>query len=100
MKNLTWWVQQGDSADILKALPSASVDALATDPPAGIGFMGKEWDSAKGGRDKWIAWLRDILVECRRIMKPGAYGWVWALPRTPADHRARAAPFRVPRGRS
>jgi site-specific DNA-methyltransferase (adenine-specific) len=44
--------------------------------------MGKDWDSHKGGRDKWIAWLRDILAECRRAMKPGAYGWVWALPRT------------------
>jgi site-specific DNA-methyltransferase (adenine-specific) len=44
--------------------------------------MGKDWDGHKGGRDKWIAWLRDILAECRRVMKPGAYGWVWALPRT------------------
>jgi site-specific DNA-methyltransferase (adenine-specific) len=44
--------------------------------------MGKEWDGSKGGRDKWIAWLAGILAECRRALKPGAYGWVWALPRT------------------
>jgi site-specific DNA-methyltransferase (adenine-specific) len=44
--------------------------------------MGKEWDKDKGGRDKWIAWLAGILRECRRLMKPGSYGWVWALPRT------------------
>ena len=82
MSELSWWVQQGDSAEVLKTLPDNSVDALVTDPPAGIGFMGREWDGHKGGRDKWIAWLAGILAECRRVMKPGAMGWVWALPRT------------------
>lgn len=82
MSELSWWVQHGDSAEVLKTLPMASVDALVTDPPAGIGFMGKDWDGHKGGRDKWIVWLAGILAECRRVMKPGAYGWVWALPRT------------------
>lgn len=80
--DLRWWVEQGDAVEVLKLIPSGSVDALVTDPPAGISFMGREWDSAKGGRDKWIAWLAGILRECLRTMKPGAYGWVWALPRT------------------
>ena len=31
-------------------------------------------------RDHFIAWLAGILTECRCIMKPGAYGWVWAIP--------------------
>jgi len=82
MSDLRWWVEHGDAAEALKVLPDGSVDALVTDPPAGIGFMGKEWDGSKGGRDKWIAWLAGILAECRRALKPGAYGWVWALPRT------------------
>lgn len=77
-----FWIEQGDATDALKLIPSGSVDALVTDPPAGISFMGREWDGAKGGRDKWIAWLAGILRECLRTMKPGAYGWVWALPRT------------------
>jgi site-specific DNA-methyltransferase (adenine-specific) len=82
MSDLQWWVEHGDAAETLRVLPDGSVDALVTDPPAGIGFMGKEWDGSKGGRDKWIAWLAGIFTECRRTMKPGAYGWVWALPRT------------------
>lgn len=82
MSDLRWWIEHGDAAEALKILPDGSVDALVTDPPAGIGFMGKEWDGSKGGRDKWIAWLAGILTECRRAVKPGAYGWVWALPRT------------------
>ena len=82
MTQIQWWVEHGDAIEALKVIPDGSIDALVTDPPAGIGFMGKEWDGSKGGRDKWIAWLAGILTECRRAVKPGAYGWVWALPRT------------------
>lgn len=34
----------GDCREILKSLPDCSVDSVVTDPPAGIGFMGKTWD--------------------------------------------------------
>jgi len=72
----------GDSLEILKSLPSQSVDSLITDPPAGIGLLGLNWDKDKGGRDEWISWLTQIMTECSRVMKPGAHGFVWALPRT------------------
>ena len=35
----------GDCLDVLPALADASVDAIVTDPPYGIGFMGKQWDT-------------------------------------------------------
>jgi DNA modification methylase len=35
---------RGDAADVLRSLPDASFDAVVTDPPAGIKFMGKKWD--------------------------------------------------------
>ena len=44
--------------------------------------MSQKWDGNKGGRDQWIKWLAGILTECHRILKPGAHGLVWALPRT------------------
>lgn len=72
----------GDSLQILKTLPSNSVDSLVTDPPAGIGLLGLDWDKDKGGRDEWISWLSGIMSECHRVLKPGAHGFVWALPRT------------------
>ena len=37
----------GDCLGVLATLPDASIDAVVTDPPYGIGFMGKEWDSGK-----------------------------------------------------
>jgi len=72
----------GDALDVLRTLDAESVDALVTDPPAGIGFMGKGWDGDKGGRTQWVAWLAEIAREALRVLKPGAHGLVWALPRT------------------
>jgi hypothetical protein len=79
---LRWSVEHGDCLTVLRAYRSATFDSLVADPPAGIGFMGREWDKDKGGRDAWIAWLRDVMVEALRVLKPGAHGIVWALPRT------------------
>jgi DNA modification methylase len=34
----------GDCVEVMRELPENSVDAIVTDPPYGLGFMGKEWD--------------------------------------------------------
>ena len=36
----------GDCRDVLKKLPANSIDAVVTDPPYGLSFMGKGWDHA------------------------------------------------------
>jgi site-specific DNA-methyltransferase (adenine-specific) len=72
----------GDCLNVLRTLPDASVDAVVTDPPAGINFMGKEWDHHKGGRAHWVAWMVFRMAEARRVIRPGGYALVWALPRT------------------
>jgi DNA modification methylase len=36
----------GDCIEVMRSLPDNSVDAVVTDPPYGIGFMGKAWDGA------------------------------------------------------
>jgi DNA modification methylase len=77
-----WHVEQGDCLDVLRLLPDNCVDALCCDPPAGINFMQKDFDSDRGGRDQWIAWLTERMREALRVMKPGAHGLVWSLPRT------------------
>jgi len=72
----------GDAHEQLNRLDSESVDSIVTDPPAGIAFMGKSWDSDKGGRDTWILWLTEIMTEAKGVLKPGGHALVWALPRT------------------
>lgn len=37
----------GDCIEVMRSLPDASVDAVVTDPPYGLEFMGREWDSFK-----------------------------------------------------
>jgi len=75
-------VYLSDCLELLKKLPSNSVDSIVTDPPAGIGFLQKEWDTDKGSRENWIAWMRAVAYECLRVLKPGGHALVWAFPRT------------------
>jgi DNA modification methylase len=73
---------EGDCLIRLKGLKDSSVDSIVTDPPAGISFMGKSWDTDKGGRDNWIKWMSEVATECKRVLKPGGHAFVWAIPRT------------------
>jgi hypothetical protein len=103
-----WHVEEGDCLTVLPTLPEACVDAVVTDPPAGIGFMGKDWDDFRrsrngndagrddvfgrtsrtgpeyGRRDRaaFVAFLTAALAECLRVAKPGARLLCWAIPRT------------------
>lgn len=77
-----WQVHCGDARRVLPRLAPNSIDALVTDPPAGVSFMGRAWDGDKGGRRQWVAWLTGIMRAAWHAMRPGAHGVVWALPRT------------------
>ena len=57
----------GDSREKLAALPENSVDAVVTDPPYELGFMGKSWD-AQG-----IAYSADVWGAALRVLKPGGH---------------------------
>jgi len=58
----------------IKTLNDNSVDLVATDPPYGIGFMGKNWDKALPDKEIW--------AECLRVLKPGAFAFVMSIPRS------------------
>lgn len=46
-------LEHGDCAEVMASMESNSVDAIVTDPPYGLAFMGAEWDSfgASTGRE-------------------------------------------------
>lgn len=77
-----WSLEMCNCLDGLRSLPDCSLDSMVTDPPGGIGFMGREWDSNKGGHQQWIDWLTGIMREALRVLKPGAHILVWSIPRT------------------
>ena len=47
----TWDVIQGDCLDVMRGMDADSIDTIITDPPYGLGFMGKDWDSPGGVGD-------------------------------------------------
>lgn len=71
----------GDSKEELKKLSTNSIDSLVCDPPAGISFMGKDWDDY-GSLDNFQNEMKEIFQEVYRVLKPGAHGLVWSIPRT------------------
>ena len=77
-----WCVAEGDALDVVRQLPVACLDAVVTDPPSGIAFMGAEWDRDKGGRAQWVAWLAEVLGHARAATRDGGRALVWSLPRT------------------
>ena len=58
----------GDCLDVLKTLPDNSVDSVCTDPPYGLKFMGKAWDSSTT-----IAFRPELWTEVLRVLKPGGH---------------------------
>lgn len=70
-------ILHGDCLEKLKELPDNSVDAVVTDPPYGISFMGKQWDYDVPQVDVW--------KEVYRVLKPGAHMLVACGTRT--QHR-------------
>ena len=71
------YVLCGDCVEILRSFPENSISAIVTDPPYGIGFMGKAWDHSVPTEE----WAR----ECYRVLKHG--GHIVAFGATRAIHR-------------
>lgn len=49
----TWEIRQGDCVEAMVAMGEATVDAIVTDPPYGLEFMGKEWDRLGATADEF-----------------------------------------------
>jgi DNA modification methylase len=67
----------GDSLVALKQLADNSMDAIITDPPYGLSFMGKKWDYDVPSVALW--------KEVIRVLKPGGHALVACGTRT--QHR-------------
>jgi site-specific DNA-methyltransferase (adenine-specific) len=67
----------GDCLEVLRSMPDCSVDAVVTDPPYGLSFMGKKWDYDVPSVEVW--------AECLRVLKPGGHLLAFAGTRT--QHR-------------
>ena len=75
---LTAEVILGDCREVLKLMQAESFDSMVTDPPAGIAFMGSEWDTHT--LDGFENFLTECFKEAYRVLKPGAHILVWFHP--------------------
>ena len=106
-----WTLYEGDCLEVMRQLPDNSVDAVVTDPPYGLEFMGKEWDKlavpkpgnlggfADGNKPSFERVRRHLpamqewhyrwAVEALRVLKPG--GHLLAFGGTRTYHRLACA---------
>ncbi len=63
-------ILKGDCIEVMKALKPNSVDAIVTDPPYGLEFMGKEWDKLKCWDDGIVT---KQIIEWRKAKREGGF---------------------------
>lgn len=101
---------QGDCIEVMATLEADSFDAIITDPPYGIAFMGQDWDSFKAKNvtqsqvvknlgsgmkmttaaenKNFQVWCEAWATQALRVVKPG--GWVIAFCAPRTYHRMAA----------
>ena len=60
-------ILHGDCRELMATLEENSVDAIVTDPPYELGFMGKSWDASG------VAFDVNTWKEALRVLKPGGH---------------------------
>jgi site-specific DNA-methyltransferase (adenine-specific) len=73
----------GEAIETLATLADGFVDAIVTDPPYELGFMGRAWDASG------IAYSVELWRHCLRVLKPG--GHLLAFGGTRTSHRLTCA---------
>jgi DNA modification methylase len=79
--NMKYELHQGDCREVMATMANNSVDAIVTDPPYGLSFMGKGWDHGVPAEEFW--------AEALRVAKPGAH--LLAFGGTRTFHRLACA---------
>ena len=87
---MSWLILRGDAHHL--PIADDSVDAIVTDPPYLIGFMGRDFDKqsdAYKNPKKMQQWHYEWAIEALRVLKPG--GHLLAFGGTRTSHRLTCA---------
>ena len=71
---MKYQILEGDNRLTLKTIADNSIDAIVTDPPYGLDFLGKAWDANTGALETY--------QECLRVLKPGGHILAFSAART------------------
>ena len=87
----TWQVITGDCLEVLRGMPSGSVDCCVTDPPYGVNYKyDAHFDDSP---ENWLANVATLLPEMLRVAR-GVVIWFGAAPTMDRD-RAALSPERM-----
>jgi len=94
---------QGNCIKVMQEIPENSIDSIITDPPYGLSFMKKEWDSFKKSKGyefqiknlkmktnqtkleqnmNFLSWNVAWMNEAKRVLKPGGIILIFSGTRT------------------
>ena len=76
-------VYAGDCIEVMRGMEAESIDAVVCDPPYGLDFMGRAWDTGA------VAFAVETWTEALRVLKPG--GHLLAFGGTRTYHRLTCA---------
>lgn len=79
----------GDSFELMKKMPSESIDLVITDPPFNIG---KDYDGVykdKKKHEEYVVWCKEWLTECIRLLKEHGSLYLFNYP----ENNAYLLPF-------
>ena len=62
----------GDNLEVMKEMPSSSIDFCIADPPFNVGLdYGKKFNDKKSATEYW-SWLKARVQEIYRVLKDGS----------------------------
>ena len=82
---LKYELYKADCIEKMRELPEASIDAVITDSPYFLEFMGEEFDSQWDSMQDFQSWNKKWATEALRVLKTG--GFMFAMGGTRTHHR-------------
>ena len=85
--DLTYWennmidLRHTDCIDLLKSMPTDSVDMVLVDPPY-FEIMKNDWDNQWKSEADYLSWCKQWSDECCRVLKPNRCFCVWGTTKT------------------
>ena len=70
-----------DCMVLLKAIASGTIDTVFADPPFNIGKAYRSGTNDHQSSDAYVAWCKEWIEECVRVLKPGGAIFLYNLPK-------------------
>ncbi len=76
---------QGDCIELMRTLPSDSIDMIFADPPFNLNKLYPSSINDKLKTERYLEWCETWIGQCIRLLKHGGSFFLWNLPRWNAE---------------